>query len=537
VQFIAERMGAVYGNQYQKNVRSALYQKFSRLSPEQIEQIGTARILPAIINDSTWMKTFHRRIIIFMVYFPIAILGSFLMLFMLSWVYALFAIASLPFVALFFYLTLRKMKKLVPAAVNAYDEYFLNIKEGVKGAKDIRILGKADERNQDFEEHVTANRTMEFQTVKGHAMSTGFNAILFTMITIAIIIYAAAFELEPHQTNSIVVLNTAIQYINKVWTGSHQIFVWFYDYLPRTLYTYKRTNQFYSLPEKEDSTGLTQIPVYQKNHISFVGVTYKTPSGKTELHNISMEVPNGHIAAIAGGVGSGKSNMYDLLIKQRKPTEGQIIFNEIDLEQINVRYWRHDFLSVAANNPRFVPATIRENFKLLNPNVTDEEILSAFKSIGAMDFVRKFDNFLDYEIGENAMLTEGSRNLLNIVRTILKPAVIYVFNQCFEHVQEKYIMKLMTYLRQSKKTSIFISYNDSVCRHSDIIYVFKNGRLTGHGRHGELKKTNRDYRELNSSLSGLLLYQEQHHIDEGVIEDKPHETVLEQGVKPEVHLV
>jgi len=145
--------------------------------------------------------------------------------------------------------------------------------------------------------------------------------------------------------------------------------------------------------------------------------------------------------------------------------------------------------------------------KLLAPEVTDEQILGAFYDIGAKDFVKKFDNMLDFEIKGN--INDSTKNVLNMVRTILKPAEIYVFFQCFEHVKHHYIVKMMAKLKKEKKTSLFITYDGSVCKYCDTIYVLKQGTVSAVGTHAELIKSNKDYRNLHSAAAGVLVYEEQ----------------------------
>jgi ABC-type multidrug transport system fused ATPase/permease subunit len=505
IYFLSEWVGAICTNKYSANVRSALYEKFSRLSSSQIDQIGIARILPTIMNDTNWLKKFHRRTIILVVYFPIAILGSFFMLFTLSWIYAVFALASIPFVAVFSIICLKRFAKTIPESVNAYDEYFLNIKEGIKGAKDIRILGKAEERSKDFEEYVRFQRRQGLAFDRGVALSNAFHTILFTLITVAIIIFATLTELTPAQTSGIVILNTAIQYINKIWTSSHQIFQWFLDVLPRTRFTVKRLNKFYEMPEPLRAGGLKEIPTYKTNVLKLKDVEFKYSNGKKILNCVNIDIENGKLVSIVGGVNSGKSIIANMITKLKSPTAGSVTFNGIDISQINSNYWRKCFISFCDSSPIFIPGTIRDNMRFLVPDVTDEEILKVFKEIGATKFVNQYDNFLDLKIKDGGGLSEGNKNLLNVVRTILKPAHLYVFNQCFEHIQNSIVSKVMAKMRREKRTAIFISYNGMVFKGSDIIYVIKNGNISGTGTHDSLYKGNKDYREFYATMLGTMI--------------------------------
>jgi ABC-type multidrug transport system fused ATPase/permease subunit len=517
VQFWAEFAGSSYGARYQRNVRLALYEKLTKVGPEQVEQIGIARIMPMLMNDTAWLKKFNRQLVILTVYFPVAILGSFIMLFTLNWTYALLGILSLPFVIVFFIINTRRMgKKYIPASVVGYDELFFNIKDGIKGVKEIRILGKADERTSDFERHLIASRNRDYATARSTAMSTCFTMILFTMITIAIIVFGVMFELTPGEVQGVVALNTAIQYIDKLRKGFHQIFVYFVDFLPRAIYTNKRLNKVYELPDMAPDTGLKQMPKCEADRVEVKKLTYKTPNGKTEFENLNIDIPSGGIIAIAGGLDSGKSAFVDCLLKLKQPADGVIEFNKADINQINTSTWRREYISLCQNGPKFVAGTIRENMRLLNPNVTDKQIFAAFESIGAGDFMKRFDKGLDFEMAENLNISDGIKNVLSIVRGILKPAHLYIFNQCFEHVRFDYIAALVAKLRNEKKPALFITYNGTVCKHCDTIYVLKHGKVTATGAHGQLTKQSADYRELCASLNGNIMYEAEERLEQNL---------------------
>jgi ABC-type multidrug transport system fused ATPase/permease subunit len=263
------------------------------------------------------------------------------------------------------------------------------------------------------------------------------------------------------------------------------------------------------MPEAPVATGLTQIPVHAKNNLKIKNVSFKHTNGKSIISNIDFEVPSGKTIAIAGGIDSGKSMLADIITKMKSPTDGAVFFNDIDLEQVNSNHWRREYISYCNNAPKFIPGTIRENFKIFAPNVTDEEIIKAFNDIGAGQFVKKFNNFLDFTIKEGTPLSEGVKNILNIVRCILKPAHLYVFNQCFEHVRHEYINKLMAKIKREKKTAVFVTYNGLVCKNCDTIHVLSGGKITGTGTHAQLSKTNKAYRELHAAGVGVMIIDEQ----------------------------
>jgi ATP-binding cassette subfamily B protein len=323
------------------------------------------------------------------------------------------------------------------------------------------------------------------------------------LITIAVILFAAP-RLTPGELEGVVVLNTAVQYINLLWTGTHQIFVWFISHGPRYRLTVKRLDEFYQMPELGDSviTSGTRVPLDGGN-LQISNLSCALGRGRPDLRGVHFET-NGKQVTIIGGIGSGKSVFCDLLLKKIQPTSGEIKFNGTNIRDLDTTFWRHECVSFCQSSPQFILGTVRDNFRLLAPHVTDAEILSMFYEIDAGDIVEKHPGILDFEIRENLDLSDWLKNTLNIVRTLLKPAKVYLFYQCFEHVKSETLVRLMTKLRREQKTAVLITLNGTICKNSDEILVLKDGAVVARGTHDELISKNAQYRALHTAAYGVI---------------------------------
>jgi ATP-binding cassette subfamily B protein len=502
VNVAGEYFGAASTAVYQKNMRKEIYEKLRAAPPESISELGS-RALTLIMNDTTWIRNMQKQLLIFYVYFPIAVLGSFIMLFDLNAYYALFALASVPLVLTFFFVAAAKIDKVIKKSVPAFDGMHFNVKEGIEGAKEIRVLGKAKTREKDFAKMSNLQRKQYTIVQKSVNLSVSFHAVLFTVITAAIIIYGAATMTDVTQ---LVVLNTAIMYVNKIWAGSHYIITLFVEYVPRVRLAKSRIAEAMNAPAAKAETGITAEPVGRISGIEFAGVNYTYPGGAAGLCNVSIKAAPRVCTAITGGIGSGRSIVPKMLLQYITPDSGRVIYNGTDISEINPTFFRRHIISMCAQQAEFFAGSIRDNLRVLNPAVTDEEILNTFREIGADHIVSKFSDFLNFEIGEKNTLAAATVNTINIVRALLKPASVYVFNQCFDHIKQSYVVKIMAKLKRERRTCIFITQNPWVCKAAGKIYVLKNGRLSGTGVHANLIKTNKVYREVHSSMTGTIIY-------------------------------
>lgn len=506
VNFTGEILGAKALSGFQRNLRDEMFEKLQAAPVERINELGTGSILPIIMNDTAWIRNMQRNLMIFIVFFPVAILGSIIMLFNLEIYYGLFALASLPIVLIFFIINAKKLGKIMQKSIPGFDTTHVQVKEGIIGAKEIRIFNKAEEREKEFQETFWYSRQQNSQTQKSMNLSASFNAVLFTLITVAIIIYGAFTMTDVSQLIS---LNIAILYINRLWSGSHEIFKLFVEYIPRIKLAKERIARIYNLPIDSHGDGLKpDLAGIAGVNLEMKGISYKYPNGVSGLGNVNISVEKNTLVSITGGAGSGRTVIPQLLLQYAKPATGRITIDGTDIYNLHASYYRRHLIAFCDQTPEFIPGTIRDNLTLLNPEVTDEEILKLFKDIGAESFTKKFDNFLDHTISERHGFNMATKKLLNLTRSLLKPAPIYIFNQCFDHVNTEYIAKICAKLKREQKTCIFITQSNIVTQHCDKVYVMKNGTISSVGVHVDLIKSSADYRELSLASAGRIINEE-----------------------------
>jgi len=322
--------------------------------------------------------------------------------------------------------------------------------------------------------------------------------------------------------HDLVVLNTILQYVVRIQGASHTMFTWVVEDVPRHSVTKQRFNEVLALPESPEEGGISVLPTLAEPRLEIRDLSYKHPNGARALHSVNMQLPFNTRVAIVGGQGSGKNVLPKLLLRQTEPELGLISVGGIDVSSVNKAYLRRAVFSYCAPTPEFIAGTIRDNIKLLAPHATDQDILEMFWELGAQDFVDKFGGkFLDYQMGERSTLNLGAKNLINIVRSSLKPASFYVYNQCFGHVKSEYIIKLMQKLKRERRTCLFITYEREICRACNNVYVLKNGRVSGQGKHKDLMSTNLDYRKFYSSGEGTIRNEQEvvaERVEEGIME-------------------
>ena len=492
VSLFARNRVSVFGAGCRANARDYLYQKMTRVPTSVLYEFGTGKFLSMMATDTTLVKYRNEQYLQAGVYFVVTVLGSCVMIMTLSPIYVLFLLGAvlveIGILALFY----RHVYRRMPAAVNALDKSFLSTRESISGARDIRILGKLPERTA-----AAAKQNSELvEEVFGidhakHSFET-INNIVFGIVTFGIVLFSALVLDNNHVAEQLVIINTIIQYITLVTKATNDIFKNIINPMTRGKVSYERIDQFMNLPEEDVDSGTNQINTDFGSTLVLYRVSHHFWNGRKTITNLSLELTPGKIIAICGEAGGGKTTLVKMLLRYVDPTEGVILLNGVSLKEVNKLYYRSQIVSYCPTYPEFVPGTVRHNIKLFNPDLTDEQILATFNEIGATSMAT-IPSFLDTPISVRSKMPQYMKNIINIVRCILKPAQFYIFDRSFSQLPNEIVNCTLEKLRRDNKACLFTTFSAKICAGSDEVYFSQKDHTYEKGTHAELFANNQDY--------------------------------------------
>jgi ATP-binding cassette subfamily B protein len=254
------------------------------------------------------------------------------------------------------------------------------------------------------------------------------------------------------------------------------------------------------LPEEDKESGISDIEMLKSSALHFEDISYKFHNGRVGLDLLNLSVEGGKLVAISGGMGAGKTMITRMLLRYFEPSSGRITINGINIRDINKRFYRKSIISHCSSYPDFVPDTVRNNIKLFNPKITDDEILETFREIGAGKLA-DVNGFLNMKISNRSEQGAEIKSVINLVRSIVKPAVFYLFNRCFAHMNADIIQKTIKKLRREGKTCIFITFNSVVCKNVDEICFIEKGQAPLIAPHKDLLLGSNKYASFFTNVS------------------------------------
>ena len=195
--------------------------------------------------------------------------------------------------------------------------------------------------------------------------------------------------------------------------------------------------------------------------------------------------------AIIGKTGSGKTTILDLVARMYDTSEGEVRIGGTPIKELNLHSLRKAISVVPQENFLFSD-TIRNNLRFGN-NATDAEVIAACEKAVVHNNIVEFTNQYDSMLGERGVsLSGGQRQRVAIARALLKPAEIYLLDDCLSAVDTDTEERILTNLRDSLvgKTVLIVSHRVSITKYADKILMLSDGKLVEQGTKDELLTQN-----------------------------------------------
>ncbi len=232
--------------------------------------------------------------------------------------------------------------------------------------------------------------------------------------------------------------------------------------------------------------------------IEFKNVSFAYHSDqKPALKNISFHVKTGTKLGILGKIGSGKTTLVQLLMRNEKIKQGQILLDGKAIEDYSLKQLRETIGYVPQSSFLF-SKTLKDNVYFGAHNIEpSEKILDEVTTISHLkhDIDLMQDGF-NTVVGEKGItLSGGQQQRAALSRAIIGQHQIYIFDDSFSHVDhdtEEVILKNLKNLLQGK-TTVFISHRISTLKLCDSIIYLENGEIVEAGSHEALIKEKKQY--------------------------------------------
>lgn len=255
---------------------------------------------------------------------------------------------------------------------------------------------------------------------------------------------------------------------------------------PSAASTYELLDTRPTVEEAPDAITLGEV----RGNLVFDDVAFGYSPGHMVLDGLSFSISEGETVALVGGIGSGKSTVYNLVLRFLDPQRGRILLDGNPIDEVTIASLR-DQVSKLAQFPFFVKDTIRENIRLARPTATDADIEEACERANVHAVItdpRKmhdgYDTVVDVQVPSG-----GQKRLIALARCLLREPEVLLLDEPTENLDADQRARLTGVIRgyARDRTCLVISHDmDFIAAVADRILVIEDGRIAQQGDHRTL---------------------------------------------------
>jgi ATP-binding cassette subfamily B protein len=468
-------------------IRSDLFDHLQALSLRFFAEGETGRIMSVVTNDVEELNRFLNEGMITIITDFVSIIGAIFFMFTMNVELSLISLAMVPFMFVVFYLLGGRARRAWRRTRESIAGVTSRLQEGISGIRVTQAFSREDVNIQNFDQVNVQNlqASLRAQQVSG---LFGVGMRLSSVIGITLILWFSVGQiLGGHLTIGAL---TAFQRYLMMFIFPLMSISNFYNMYQSVMAGLERIFKLIDTPIEVQEAELASRVDFTNatGAIDYRNVSFSYESGVPVLKNINLSVKPNEKLAFVGPTGAGKSTMVNLLCRFYDPTDGTILLDGQDIQQITLQSLRKH-MGIVLQDTFLFQDTVRENIRYGKPEATDDEVIAAAKVIGAHDFIIRLPQGYDTVVQEGASnISIGQRQLVSFARALLINPRILVLDEATSSVDPYTELVIQEALEKllANRTSIIIAHRLSTIRNADRIAVIDHGEIVELGSHKEL---------------------------------------------------
>ncbi len=473
------------GRKVANDMRKEVFAKLLKLPVSYFDNNQTGDIISRVSYDIDVINTSVSADVTQLITSIITIVGSFIMMFVISRKLIVVQLITLPASILYTRYMTKRTRPLFSARSKKYGQMNGFTEEMFTGQKTIAAYAKEDVMIKRFEKYNEEAADGYYNadyygTIIGPSIGFINNFSLALIGVFGSLLYIAG-------KGSLGQISSFILYSRK-FSGPVNEVANMYNEILSALAAAERV--FRLLDEEEETPDGREAKVMKevKGEVLFENVTFGYEENETVINDFSLTVKPGKVVAIVGATGAGKTTLINLLMRFYDVDGGSIKIDGTDIREYTRDSLRNAFTMVLQDTWVF-GGTIRENLVYGNENVTDDMLKEAVKACNLEYYINNMPEGYDTLIREGGNnISKGQKQLLTIARAMLINKHMLILDEATSNVDtrtEKEIENAMLKLMENK-TCFVIAHRLSTIENADVILVLKDGVISEQGTHREL---------------------------------------------------
>lgn len=466
-------------------LRKNLFSKLQKIPISFFDKNTHGEIMSRLTNDIENVSSTISQSTTQLMSAVVTVLGSFVMMLVLSPVLTFVSLITVPLVFLLTKAIAKNTSDLFKEQQTQLGKLNGNIEESISGIQVVKAFNRQQKIIDEFAEinDSLCRVGLKAQILSGFLMplmnvinNIGFAAVAWVggilavknIITVGIIASFLSYSRQfTRPLNSIASIFNTLQ---SAVAGAERVFD--------------------ILDEKEELKDCPGAKVIQnaRGHIVFENVCFGYRRDVEILKNINFEVKSGTSVALVGPTGVGKTTIVNLLNRFYDVSCGKIFLDGVDIRKYTRDSLRKCFGIVLQDTYLFT-GTIFENIRYGRLDADYSQVKRVAESVGADKFIERLPkgyNTVLQEGGSN--LSQGERQIISIARAVLSDPSILILDEATSNIDTRTEIGIQKAMRKlvKNRTSFIIAHRLSTIRYSDIIMVICDGKIVELGNHKEL---------------------------------------------------
>lgn len=497
--FIESIIMTSVSNNFARKLRGRISTKINKLPLKYFDKNQTGDILSRVTNDVDTIAQSMNQSLSSLVSAVTLLLGTIIMMFITNWIMAFTAISASIIGFSLIFIVLSKSQKYFAARQKELGKLNSHIEEVYSGLLVVKAYNGKKEADTKFDEYnekvYDANRKSQFLS----GLMQPIMSFIGNFGYVAVCIVGAL--LVMHDAITFGVIIAFITYV-RLFTSPLMQIAQAFTSLQSTAAASERVFEFLDEEEMSLETNKTKIldKSKVKGNIEFNHVSFGYDKDRTIIKDFTASVKDGQKIAIVGPTGAGKTTMVNLLMKFYEINKGDILIDNISINELT-RENVHSLFTMVLQDTWLFNGTVKENIVYNRENISDEMVKEVCDTVGLTHFIKTLPNGFDSVIGENDSVSAGQRQLLTIARGMIEDSPFLILDEATSNVDtrtEELVQKAMDKLTEGR-TSFIIAHRLSTIKNADLILVMKDGNIIETGNHDELMKKNGFYADLYNS--------------------------------------
>ena len=487
---------------YARNLRRDMFYNIQNFSFANIDRFSTSSLVTRMTTDVTNVQMAFMMIIRGAIRFPLMLVFSFIMAYIMGGSMAFIFLFTIPVLAIGLAVIICKVHPLFVKVFRKYDTLNNSIQENVQAMRVVKSYVREDFEKEKFStaaedvcrDFTRAERIMAFNSplmqfclYSATCLILGLGAyfIISTQgVALTVGKLSSLFVYSFQILVSLMMLSMVFVMITISAESAHRIVE--------------------VLQERSTITSPDNAVMDVKDgSIDFDGVDFKysADAERDALSQINLHIRSGETVGILGGTGSSKSSLIQLIPRLYDATEGTVRVGGVDVRDYDLDSLRNAVSVVLQKNVLF-SGTIKENLRWGNPDATDEEIMEACRLAQADEFIQLFPDKYDTYLERGGVnVSGGQKQRLCIARALLKKPKILILDDSTSAVDTKTDALIRKAFREfiPDTTKIIVAQRVASVQEADRILIMDGGRIVAMGTHEELLKSSPIYQEVYES--------------------------------------